>query len=97
MRYVEKEKIIYKDKIIKVPAADISKPCPIDEFTRVRRDVFGALPESSSKVQTKCRAWIPEPYEPEKKDLVIRENAKTFGDCAGKVVILLEEVKQLKK
>lgn len=54
-------------------------------------------PESSSKVQTKCRAWIPEPYEPEKKDLVIRENAKTFGDCAGKVVILLEEVKQLKK
>lgn len=44
VRYVEKEKIIYKDKIIKVPAADISKPCPIDEFTRVRRDVFGALP-----------------------------------------------------
>jgi len=45
IEYVEKIEYVYKDKIIHIPAPDLTKPCPIDELTRVRRDVFGAFPK----------------------------------------------------
>lgn len=48
-------------------------------------------------MKTKCQAPLVEPVDTAGKDRVIRENAIRYGDCAGKVVILMKEVETLSK
>ncbi len=44
VRYVEKTKIQYRDRIVHLPPVDVSGPCPIDELTRLRNEAYGAIP-----------------------------------------------------
>ena len=44
-KVIEKERIVYREKIVRVPAADVSGGCPIDELTRVRNEAYGSLPD----------------------------------------------------
>jgi len=37
---------------------------------------------------------LDEPIDPAAKDPIIRENAQRYGQCAAKVITLMEDIKQ---
>ena len=50
-------------------------------------------PMCISRVETKCQRPLDEPIDPVAADPIIRENALRVGECAEKVVKLLEDFK----